>query len=142
VPSFEWQRAQWSAQWARASASTSREFGTGLLFSFAPAGMAALRAVAARYASKADGLSRALNPLARVFRKTSPPAAASTTPATAPPANQPSLRILFFPQTPLLKHDGAGIVSARSRLTGSGLRTCNSIHRAGQSIHQSEPSNR
>src|SRR5215510_1147924 len=52
LPSFEWQMAQWSAQWARASASTSLEFGIGLRFSHAPAGSAARRAVSARYSSK------------------------------------------------------------------------------------------
>jgi hypothetical protein len=88
LPLFEWHWAQWSAQCARASLMTSGESATGFVRSLAPAGNAMARACRAARRSSAPGCAQALNPSARVFKKTSPLPPTMPANAMAPARNQ------------------------------------------------------
>jgi len=64
LPLFPWQAAQWSAQCARPSATTSGLSAMGFVRALASAGMASDRALWAAIRSSMVGCSRALKPRA------------------------------------------------------------------------------
>jgi hypothetical protein len=80
-----------------ASASASFELVTGFFLSLALDGSAMVLAVWATIVSKAKGCARALNPLARVFRKMSPAPQTITASASAPARNQIKIRTVVPP---------------------------------------------
>src|SRR5215469_4373955 len=94
-PSFAWQVAQWSAQWARASASTSGVFGAGLARAQAPFGRAAERAQRATRVSIGVGWPLALKPLP--FRKRRAAASTATAMQENPPRTNQRRRVMLLP---------------------------------------------